>query len=444
MRRVARVAAGLALALGAGAVPARAQQPPGLDIVDRIVAVVGDRIILLSEVDEEINQRRSAGLVVPQDSAALLALRRQVLSELVDDEVLYVRSRRDTTITVTDAEVQGTVEEQYRRVRGQFHTEQEFRAALAGAGLGTPEEYRRWLTDKQRRASYQQRYIQKLQNEGKLHPGTITDEELRRRYQEALAQPGGAQRRPPSISFTQVVIAPQPAAAARAAARAKADSVQVALERGADFATAARRFSDDASTKDNGGDLGWFRRGQMVRPFEDVAFNLRPGVVSPVVETQYGYHIILVERILPAEIKARHILFAPAVSDSDIAAARRLADSVAVLIRGGANADSLARLYGDSTEPRTIQDADRTQLQGAYAQALGGVLGDSVVGPFQLEPDAPTRTRFVLVKVTSVQPEREFTFDEVRERIRLSLVQEKGVRTLLDDLRRRTYVDMRL
>lgn len=425
--------------------PAQApqQQSSGPDVIDRIAAVVGQRVILLSEIDEEINQRRSAGLQVPQDSAALLALRRQVLSDLVDDEVLYERARRDTTITVTDAEVQSAVEEQYRQVRAQFHSDLELRNALAAAGLGTPEEYRRWLTEKQRRAAYQQRFIGKLQNEGKLHPGTISDEELRTRYQQALAQPG-ASHRPPSITFAQVVVVPRPTEAAQAAARIKAESVQVALERGADFATAARRFSDDASTKESGGDLGWFRRGQMVRAFEEVAFNLRPGVVSPVVQTPYGFHIILVERVLPAEVKARHILFAPQVSDSDIAAARRLADSVVAAIRRGANADSLARLYGDSTEPRTIEGADRTQLQGAYAQQLAGVQGDTLIGPFQIDPDTPTRTRFVVAQVTDVQPERQYTFDEVREQMRQGLVREKGIRNLLDDLRRRTYVDLRL
>ena len=447
-------AAALALALASPLRRAPAQQPDstarppapapassGPEVIDRIAAVVGQRVILSSEIDEEINQRRSAGLQIPQDSAGLQTLRHQVLNDLVDDEVLYERARRDTTINVADAEVQGAVEQQYRQVRGQFHTDQEFRTALAGAGLGTPEEYRRWLTDKQRRSAYQQRYIQKLQSEGKLHPGTISDQDLRRAYQQALAS---SQHRPPSISFAQVVVAPRPTQAARAAARAKADSVQLALERGADFSTAARRFSDDPTTKDNGGDLGWFRRGQMVRAFEDVAFALRPGVISPVVETPFGYHIMIVDRILPAEVKARHILFAPAVTDSDIAAARRLADSVAALIRGGANADSLARLYGDSTEPRTVSGADRTQLQGEYAQALAGVQGDSVVGPFQLDTAQATRTRFVVARVTDVQPEREYTFEEVREQVRLRLVQERGVRNLLDDLRRHTYVDLRL
>jgi peptidyl-prolyl cis-trans isomerase SurA len=422
--------------------PAAAQQPAALQPIDGIVAVVGQRIILLSEVDEEINQRRGQGLQLPADSAGLVALRRQVLSDLIDDEVLFVRARLDTSITVTDAEVQSAVEEQVRQVRSQFRTDQEYRTALAGAGLGTPEEYRRWITEKQRRSAYQQRFLQRMQQEGKLRSGTVSETELRGAYQAAMAQ--SQRRRPPTISFRQVVVAPRPTATARARARLLAESVQVELERGADFADAVRRFTSDVSTREAGGDLGFFRRGMMVRAFEDVAFQLRPGVISPVVETQYGYHIIQVERVLPAEVKARHILFSPEITDADLAAARALADSAARLVRGGASADSLARLWGDTAEPRQVGPADRTQMNPAYTQAFAGVEPGSVVGPFEMNPETPQRIRFVVVQVTDVQPERDFTFDEVRDQLRTNMLRERGIRNLLTDLRRRTYVDVRM
>lgn len=431
----------LAAALAVPPMRAAAQEP--VQTVDRIAAVVGERIILLSEIDEEINQRRGQGLQIPEDSAAIEALRRQVLDELIDDEVIFQRARSDTSITITDQEVQGAVEEQYRQVRTQFRTEQEFRQALAGAGMGTPEEYRRWLTDKQRRAAYQQRLISKLQQEGKLRAGTVSEAELRRAFDEAMAR-SGERRRPPTITFEQIVVAPRASAAARREAQRRADSVRIALEAGADFATTARRFSDDVSTRENGGDLGFFRRGVMVRTFEEVAFNIRPGVISPLVESPFGYHIILVERVQAAEVRARHILFAPVLGEAELAAARSLADSLAGLVRGGASADSLARLFGDSTEPRSIGPADRTQMDTAYAQAMSAVETGAVVGPFPLNPEIPSRTRFVVARVTDLQPERAFTFEEVRDQLRGGLLREKGIRNLIGDLRRNTYIDVRL
>lgn len=82
-----------------------------------------------------------------------------------------------------------------------------------------------------------------------------------------------------------------------AAARAKIDSVMAKLKAGEDFAELAKEYSDDTGTKDKGGDLGFFERRMMVQQFDEAAFNLQPGQISDVIETQFGYHIIkLLER----------------------------------------------------------------------------------------------------------------------------------------------------
>ncbi|MDO8666160.1 MAG: SurA N-terminal domain-containing protein, partial [Gemmatimonadales bacterium] len=217
------LAAGVAAAWLAAAAPLGAQGPGPRQLVDRVAAIVGERMILLSEIDDEIYQRRSEGAQVPEDSAAFRALRRQVLETLIDEEVVYQRARRDTTISVTDAEVQSAVEQQVRDVRARFTSDTEFRAQLRAAGYGTPEEYRRFLGDQQRRSEYQRRYIDRLRQEGKLRSGPVTEAEIRQAFD--AVQQGGTRRRPPTITFRQIVVAPVPSPSARAAALAEAESV---------------------------------------------------------------------------------------------------------------------------------------------------------------------------------------------------------------------------
>jgi peptidyl-prolyl cis-trans isomerase C len=83
-------------------------------------------------------------------------------------------------------------------------------------------------------------------------------------------------------------------AAAKSQARAKAEQILKDVKAGGDFAALAKEHSQDPGSAVNGGDLGFFQQGQMVGPFNDVAFNLKPGEISDLVETQFGYHIIRV------------------------------------------------------------------------------------------------------------------------------------------------------
>ncbi len=305
--------------------PATEAHSDGPIVVDRVVAIVGNRPVLASQVDEEVFSRQSQGQSPPKDPDSLAALRKQVVASIVDEELLVQQAQRDTAIKVTDQEIADGVEQQVRKVRGNFTSEVDYKNELKRAGFGTPEEYRRWLTDQQRRAAFQNRLIEKLRADGKLKPVSPTEQEMRAYFNE---QKGALGNRPATLSFRQIVIAPRPAPQAKARTRAQADSIVLELRRGADFATAAKRFSQDPGSKDQGGSLNWFRRGVMVPEFERVAFALRPGVVSDPVESPFGYHIIQVERVQPGEVQARHILLIPDIDSVHVDSARALADSV--------------------------------------------------------------------------------------------------------------------
>jgi peptidyl-prolyl cis-trans isomerase SurA len=433
-----------ALLLAPGAVAA--QQAPQL--VDRVVAVVGSEPILLSDVQERVLiQQSQNGLQLPPDSAARTAMRRQMLQTMIDDEVLYQKARRDTSITVTEAEVLSKAEDQARSIRGQYRSEGEFRTAIAASGFGTPEEWRRWLTEQQRRAQYEDAYLGKLRQDGKLKPANVTLPELRDAFREWQQSAGPQTKRPAMVFFKQIVVAPRPTPEARAAALVRADSVLAQIRRGADFETLARRFSDDPGTREVGGDLGWFRRGTMVDAFEKVAFATPEGGIAGPVLSPFGYHIIKVEHVQPGEIKARHILFVPAVDSVNLAQARLRADTVYALLRAGASFDSLVPLYADTAEQVQVDSVERAKLlQTApiYAAAFDSATVGRPIPPFAIGTESPNHTKYVVAILTAVEPERDYTFDDVRDQLRGRLSQQKSVQELLRTLRNQTYVSIRM
>jgi peptidyl-prolyl cis-trans isomerase SurA len=425
---------------------AQAQQPgpPPVSrdttfVVDRVVAVVGNRPVLASQVDEEIFSRQSQGQKLPTDPKGLGAVRQQIVSSIIDEELLVQQAQRDTAIKVTDEEVASGVEEQVRKVRSNFTSEVDYAAELRKAGFQTPEEYRRWLTDQQRRAAYQNRLIEKLRNDGKLKPVAPTENEMKQFFEEQQSSLG---KRPATLSFRQIVISPVPSEAAKARTKAQADSIVMELRRGADFATAARRFSQDPGSKEQGGSLNWFRRGVMVPEFERVAFSLKPGVVSDPVESPFGYHIIQVERVQPGEVQARHILLVPEIDSAHVNQARRLADSVEKALAAGASFDSLQRLYHDPSSERTADNVPVDKLPENYGKAVGNA-GKGTLLPVFTVPSSGNREQFVVLQVTDRRTEGEIRYEDVRDRIREQLGQQLAIRHYLDRLRNSTYVEIR-
>jgi peptidyl-prolyl cis-trans isomerase SurA len=408
-------------------------------VVDRVVAVVGNRPVLASQVDEEIFSRQSQGAKLPTDPAGIRAVRQDIISTIIDEELLLQQAQRDTSIKVTDEEIAKGVDEQVKKVRSNFNSEVDYAAELKKAGFQTPEEYRRWLTDQQRRAAYQNRLVEKLRNEGKLKAVAPTEKEMKQFFDE---QKGSLGSRPATLSFRQIVIAATPSEAAKARTRAQADSIVLALRRGADFATAARRFSQDPGSKEQGGSLNWFRRGVMVPEFERVAFSLRPGVVSDPVESPFGYHIIQVERVQPAEVQARHILLVPEIDSAHIASARAVANRVYDALVKGAPFDSLQRLYHDRSAERDADNVPVTKLPESYAKAIGESASGTILPVFTM-PGSGGRDQFVVLQVTTRRPEGAINYDDVKDRIREQLGQQLAIRRYIDRLRKSTYVEVR-
>jgi peptidyl-prolyl cis-trans isomerase SurA len=433
MRALNALALGLLLAAPAAAA---AQQPtqPGPRVWDRVVATVGDTAVLYSDLMLELEAMQSQGQQVPTDPAARTAMLRDVLNRRVDDLLLLEAARRANT-EVQPVEVAAAVESQINRVQAQFPNEAAFEQALAQSGR-TLEEYRRTLTQQYTDQTLIQRFVR--ERTGKMAVPAVSEAEIQQFYTAQSAQLG---QRPATVSFQQVVVKPVASDSADARARRKAEAILLEIRRGGDFEAIARRDSQDPSAQ-AGGMLGWFRQGQMVRAFEQMAYALRPGDVSPVVKTEYGYHVIKLEKVRGAERQARHILIRPEITEADIAAARARADSIATAVRGGASIADLAARTGTPPEQRNLRDVLPERLPPEYTSGLGDAAAGTVVGPFQVvETGNPS---FVVARINERRAGGAYTLADVHDQVRDRLVQNKQVERLLAELRQVTAVSLRL
>ena len=438
-------------AVASRTIAAQAPQPTTPVKLDAIVAIVNDQPITRFDLRDAVLARiQQKQAEEPKDSASMVALERDVLNDMIQDELL-VQSAKDLKITITDADISPQVDAQIRNAKLSM-SESDFRSELLKAGLGTPEDYRKYLMDQYRRQYTRERVIAKLTQDGKIVPVSVNDDEIAAEFDKAKQF---LPKKPPTVTFKQIVIAPQPTAAAKEAAHEKADSVLTQVKAGADFEKMAKRESMDLETKETGGDLGWIRRGTQLPEFERWIFGspfqqaVQPGQLSPVFETPFGFHIVRVDRSQgAAEVKAHQILITAKIDSNDIEKTRKLADSVATLLRNGTPFDSLAKKYHDylgREETSIMTPFPRDSLPVTYQRGFEGKKAGEITS-FQIagsakRPDVP---KFVVAQLLTVDEGGERTLQEYREAVRNELAQRGGVRRYIEGLKKKSFVTIRL
>ncbi len=267
-----------ALCRAADAAPRTAPAPVAQPLPDPVARVNGAPIAAADLERAYTALASSQGAHIPpgQEQAA----RKYVLNQLISAEMMYQMAQKTTV-----PDLNKKIDDSLAHLRGRFKNDDEFRKGLAQQGL-TEKELRELI----RRNVVIENYIKQTIAD----KVTVTDQEAKAFYDknpETFTLPEQVR-----ASHILITVDPKASVADKKKARVKAEDILKKLQAGADFATLAKEYSGCPSSK-QGGDLGYFSKGQMVKPFEDAAWALKPGQLSGVVETQFGYHIIkLTER----------------------------------------------------------------------------------------------------------------------------------------------------
>jgi peptidyl-prolyl cis-trans isomerase C len=248
------------------------------------VAVVNGTIIKQAELDSETNRyldRLQRTGRSPNDLERS-QIKKQVLENLIARELLYQESQKKG-IKVDQQEIDA----QLSGLKGRFPNEAEFKNALS----------RNNLTEADLRSQFERDLAIKKLLDGQIGDKIAVSEKETRAYYDSNLE---TFKKPEQVRASHILIKVDPGAdeAKKAEARKKIESLQTKLKKGEDFGALAKEYSEGPSGP-KGGDLGFFGRGQMVKPFEETAFAMKPGQVSDMVETNFGYHLIMVSDRTP-------------------------------------------------------------------------------------------------------------------------------------------------
>ena len=321
--------------LGLACIPMAAQKYSG-GLIDKTVATVGGETILLSDIEEEVKQRRAGGLTSDRDA------RCEILEAMMESKIFLMQARLDS-LTINNDMVDGNLTQRMDWFRTQLGGDEEVEKYFGKPIYKLRQEWKKLLEEQS--LTEQERY----QVASKIPDVTPYDVKL---YMDTTAKED-LPVVPQKYQLSQVCIYPDREAAA-VAVKDKLLSLRERIMNGEKFSTLARIYSEDPGSARRGGELGMASKSIFWPAFSDAAMALRPGSISQIVETPDGYHIIEVLEKKGDMFNARHILLKPQYTADDRDKAFSRLDSLRTKIQEGELPfEMAARFYSEDLPTRT-------------------------------------------------------------------------------------------
>lgn len=418
-------------------VPATKIQTNQKQKIDGVIATVGDYIILDSDIDKSYLELSSQGNSIKDIT------RCQMLGKLLEDK-LYAHQAIQDSIKVTDAEVKGMMDERLNYMVEQIGS---LDKVVKYYKKNSEEEFKTYFFDilkEQKLTSEMQKKI--------VDDVQITPEEVRNFFKsipKAELPVFGAE-----MEVAQIIVTPKISEVEKQKVIDKLNGFKKEVQEGASFATKAVLYTEDPGTRANGGFYKMNRKTPFVKEFKDVAFGLGEGEISAPFETEFGFHIIMVEKIKGQDIELRHILLSPKVSEDALKEAK---EKIALIRKRIEDKEitfaEAARTMSDEKETRVnggalinpkTQDTrfELTKMDPSLYSQVSNLKENEVSLPLTDE-DQSGKKKFKLITVTNRI--NEHTADYAKDYIKIKdlALKEKQIKAIgkwFDDKIKETYI----
>lgn len=389
---------------------------------DGVAAVVGDYIVLHSDVDRRKAQIKAAGGNLGETTDC------ELFGSILEEKLLAHQAIQDS-IVVNELQIRSQIDQQMQVILGEF----------GGSMQRMLDFYKKESEDDLREEIYEINKSQSLSTQMQqkiVDDVEITPEEVRQFYNELKRD--GLPTFGTELQIANIVVIPEVTEESKQATINKLKEFKKDVEEnGASFTTKVLFFTDDTASKSTGGLYTLNRnRPRMVKEFRDVAFSLQEGEISEPFESPYGYHIILLEKIRGQEYDVRHILLRPEITPESIEKARKTIEDVrAKILDGSVTFAEAAREFSDEEQSKSeggqlinplTQDYnfELTKMDpDIYAQVQP--LKDNELSEVIQDSDRENPIKFKIMKITNRIDEHEADFARDYLKIKRLALQDK-------------------
>ena len=426
--------------------PAAVAQPDDRQVVDQIVAIVGDNIVLKSEVDQMVRRMMQQN----RNASYSKDMWMQALDQLVNEQVLAEAARRDTNIVVTDEQVSQRLDMQIEQLKQRAGGEEQLESYYGKSIIEIKEDFRSTFRDQLLASQIRSQKLQDID---------VTPSEVRQWF-ERIPQ-DSLPRLPETVRLAHIVRYPTIDPDAKQEAREIITTIRDSIvNKGASFEEMARQFSDDPGSAEQGGQIADLELNAFVPEFAAVASQTPIGEVSQIFynSTHKGYHILRVNKREAGTVNLNHILIRVDQSRSDgtealdyLSAVRDTLQNQDVpfelMARRHSEEERSAKNGGRVLDPQSgVRDLVLQRLGPSWRRTVNSIEEGDVSQPTEVQL-LDGENAFHIVLLQRRLPAHRVNLDQDYERIRQLALQDKRQRIFqewITDLREDVYVDVRI